>query len=93
MTVYFKDKNAPITADMTIYSSDCLSTAEMQELDRLDADELIAYAEAVPTWDYIEEGMWDYIAHWKDVEIPADPDDWDPEAFLAAAKGKPADEE
>lgn len=40
MTVYFKDKGTPITADMTIYSSDCLSTAEMQELDKLDADDM-----------------------------------------------------
>lgn len=88
MTVYFKDHNALITADMTIYSSDGLSTAEMQELDKLDADDLIAYAEAVPTWDYIDEGMWEFIAYWKDVEIPADPDDWNPEAFLEAAKSK-----
>lgn len=61
MTTYFKDKNAPITADMTIYSSDGLSVAEMQELDELDADNLIAYAEAVPSWDYVDEGMWAYI--------------------------------
>lgn len=93
MTTYFKDKNAPITADMTVYSSDCLSTAEMRELYELDADDLIAYAEAVPSWDYVEEGMWDYIAYWKDVEIPEDPDDWNPEAFLAAAKGELPSEE
>lgn len=88
MTTYFKEKNAPITADMTIYSSDGLSVAEMRELDELDADDLIAYAEAVPSWDYIEDGMWDYIAYWKDIEIPEDPDDWDPENFLAVAKGE-----
>lgn len=88
MTVYFKDPNAPITADMTIYSSDGLSTAEMQELDKLDADDLIAYAEVVPTWDYVEDGMWEFIAYWKDLEIPEDPDDWNPEAFLEAAKSK-----
>ena len=88
MTTYFKDKETPITADMTVYSSDCLSTAEMQELDKLDADDLIAYAEAVPSWDYVDEGMWDFIAYWKDLNIPEDPDDWDPEAFLESAKAK-----
>ena len=52
-------------------------------LERMDAGDLIAYAEAVPTWDYVEEGMWAYIAHALDL----DPTDYpDPEAFLAAAK-------
>ena len=93
MTTYFKDKAAPITADMTIYSSDCLSVAEMRELDEMDADDLIAYAEAVPGWDYIDDGMWDYIAYWTDTEIPEDPDDWDPNYFLAAAKGELPEED
>ncbi len=30
--------------------------------------------------------MWDYIAYLCDLEMPEDPDDWDPEAFLEAAK-------
>ena len=86
MTTYFKNRDAEITADMTWYSSDILTTDEARELDSLSAADLIAYAEAVPSWDYLDEGMWDYIAYWCDLEIPEDPDDWDPEAFLEAAK-------
>lgn len=85
MTTYFKDRNAEINADMTWYSSDALNTAEMQELDSLSAADLIAYAEAVPSWDYLDEGMWDYIAYWYDIP-EQDSDEFDPDAFIAAAK-------
>lgn len=51
---------------------------EGRELDSLSAADLIAYAEAVPSWDYLDEGMWDYIAYLCDLEMPEDPDDWDP---------------
>lgn len=87
MTTYFKGKNAPITADMTIYSSDGLSVAEMRELDKMNADDLVAYAEAVPSWDYIEEGMWAYIVQQKGLDVDEDPNNWIPDDILAAAKG------
>ncbi len=88
MTTFFKDRDARITADMTWYSSDCLTTKEMRELDSLDVDDLIAYAEAVPSWDFLDPAMWDFIAYWCDLDCDAFGEgcDFDPEAFLEAAK-------
>ena len=88
MTTYFKEKNAPITADMSIYSSDDLSVAEMKGLDKMNADDLVAYAEAVPSWDYIEEGMWAYIVQQKDLDVGEDLNNWIPDDILAAAQGE-----
>lgn len=84
MNVYFKARNTEINADMEWYSSEVLSTAEMREMEKLSAEDLIHYAEAVPSWDYLDDGMWDYIAYWYD--LPEQGEDFDPEAFLAAAK-------
>lgn len=88
MINYFKGKNEPITADMAIYSSDDLSVAEMRELDKMNADDLVVYAEAVPSWDYIEEGMWAYIVQQKGLDVDEDPNNWIPDDILATAKGE-----
>lgn len=45
---------------------------------------VIAYIDAVPSWDYVEEDMWNYVADRYDIPIPEE--DFDPAAFLEAAK-------
>ncbi len=84
MGCYYKKRGAEIAADMEIW--DHIPPMGSDDLIAMDAAELIAYAEAVPTWDYVEPGMWDYLAWWYDLEVPEDPDDFDPEEFLSAAK-------
>lgn len=91
MTIFYKTPGAAITADMSIYSSDGLTTAELQDLESMDAADLIEYAETVPSWDYVDPAMWDYIAYSLDMDNPTTPDeweDWDPEKFLTEAKEK-----
>ena len=89
MDTYYMQTGAKIDENLEIipagsYRPDEGSRAKFfAGLERMDADDLIAYAEAVPTWDYVEEGMWDYIAH----DLDLDPADYpDPEAFLTAAR-------
>lgn len=89
MTTYFRNPSDPISAGMIWYASDILTTSEMQELESLSAADLVAYAEAVPSWDYLDPGMWDYIAYWYDLddaEFTNDNGDFEPEKFLEAAK-------
>lgn len=93
MTTYFRNPSDPISAGMIWYASDILTTSEMQELESLSAADLVAYAEAVPSWDYLDPGMWDYIAWWYDLDIndfTAD-DDFDAEGLIAAAKAAERD--
>ena len=90
MTIFYKQPDAEINADLTWYASDGLTTSELRALERLDAADLVAYADAVPSYDYMDPGMWDYIAYWYDLPTPAETEDWDPEAFLAAAKAAEA---
>ena len=85
MTTYFMKKNAKITAETEVIASTRLTTEEMQEMERMDASKLIEYAEAVPSWDYVEEGMWAYIAYWCGLDMGED-EEWDPEAFLDEAR-------
>lgn len=88
MATYFKENGTPISADMTWYSSDVLSTKEMDELEGMDARAILAYADVVPSWDYVEEGMWDYIAYWCDLDqadFYDDQDNFDFERFMDAA--------
>ena len=89
MKTFFRNASDPISADMIWYASDILTTDQMQELESLSAADLVAYAEAVPSWDYLDPGMWDYIAYWDDLddaEFTNDNGDFEPEKFLEAAK-------
>lgn len=56
----------------------------------MSAEDLIAYAEAVPSWDYVDSGMWEFIAYWLDLDLTdygwGDDGCFDPDAFLSAAK-------
>ena len=89
MEAYYKRIGAKIDENLKIipassYCPDKGSRAEFfAGLERMDAGDLIAYAEAVPTWDYVEGGMWNYIAYELDLDLTDYPD---PDAFLAAAK-------
>lgn len=94
MTTYFRNPSDPISADMIWYASDILTTDQMQELESLSAADLVAYAEAVPSWDYLDPGMWDYIAYWYDLddaEFTNGNGDFEPEKFLEAAKAAERD--
>ena len=90
MNTYYMQIGAKIDENLEIIpaSSYCPGKGSRAEffagLERMDAGDLIAYAEAAPTWDYVEDGMWDYIAYELDLDL-ADYDP-DPDAFLAVAK-------
>lgn len=87
MITYYKRANDAITAKMEWWSSDNLPSSEGYE--QMDAADIIAYAEAVPSWDYLDEGMFDYVAYWCDLDqadFYNDNGDFDFEAFWEAAK-------
>ena len=89
MDTYYMRIGAKIDENLEIipansYRSDEGRRAEFfAGLERMDAGDLIAYAEAVPTWDYVEDGVWERIAYELDLDLTDYPD---PDTFLAAAK-------
>ena len=84
MSKYVMPVGAKIDADLDWLDATGMRQSELEGMTSMSVEDLIAYAEAVPSWDYVDEGMWDYIAYWLD--LPEDGDDFDPESFLAEAK-------
>ena len=84
------DENLEIVPASSYYPGEGSRDEFFAGLERMDAGDLIAYAEAVPTWDYVEDGMWEYIAYWLDLDLSdyvwGDNGCFDPDAFLTAAK-------
>ena len=84
------DENLEIVPASSYYPGEGSRDEFFAGLERMDAGDLIAYAEAVPTWDYVEDGMWEYIAYWLDLDLSdyvwGDNGCLDPDAFLTAAK-------
>lgn len=84
------DENLEITCGSCYRHDECSRDEYFAGLVRMDAADLIAYADAVPSWDYVEDGMWEYIAYWLDLDLSdygwGDSGCFDPDAFLTAAK-------
>lgn len=84
------DENLEIVPASSYYPGEGSRDEFFAGLERMDAGDLIAYAEAVPTWDYVEDGMWEYIAYWLNLDLSdyvwGDNGCFDPDAFLTDAK-------
>ena len=90
MSKYVMPIGAKIDENLEWIDATGLRQTELVGMIGMGADDLIAYAEAVPSWDYVEEGMWEFIAYWYDLDLSdygwGDSGDFDPNAFLTAAK-------
>lgn len=89
MSKYVMPIGAKIDETLEWIDATGLRQDELEGMTSMSAEDLIAYAEAVPSWDYVDRGMWEFIAYWLDLDLPEDGEDgrdFDPESFVAAAK-------
>ena len=90
MSKYVMPIGAKIDENLEWIDASGLSQSELEGMTSMSAEDLIAYADAVPSWDYVEDGMWEFIAYWLDLDLGdyvwGDNGCFDPDAFLTAAK-------
>ena len=90
MSKYVMPIGAKIDENLEWVDATGLRQSELDGMTSLSAEDLIAYAEAVPSWDYVDSGMWEFIAYWFDLDLTdygwGDSGCFDPNAFLDAAK-------
>ena len=73
MSKYVMPIGAKIDENLEWIDAAGLRQSELEGMTSMSAEDLIAYADAVPSWDYVEDG-------WGDSGC------FDPDAFLTAAK-------
>lgn len=90
MSKYVMPIGAKIDENLEWIDATGLRQTEFKGMTSMSAEDLIAYAEAVPSWDYVDSGMWEFIAYWLDLDLTdygwGDDGCFDPDAFLSAAK-------
>lgn len=90
MSKYVMPIGAKIDENLEWIDAAGLRQSELEGMTSMSAEDLIAYADAVPSWDYVEDGMWEFIAYWLDLDLGdygwGDSGCFDPDAFLTSAK-------